>query len=98
MPARQPLAAEAAHGVDDRQERLALLREAVLDAWRRLGVALTLEDPVGFEDAKPLGERAGADPLTRALELREAARPLGEVVDEERGPLRADDLGRGGDR
>src|SRR6266581_3095043 len=32
------------------------------------------------------------------LELREAPRPLGEVVDEERGPLRADDLRTGRDR
>src|SRR3954451_10568645 len=96
--ARQPLVAEPAHGVDDRQERLALLREGVLDPRRRLWVALPLEDPVGLERAQPLGERARADALARTLELREAARAFGEIVDEQRRPLRADDLGGRCDR
>src|SRR5262249_27682555 len=94
----QPLVPELAHGVDDRQERLAFGRQAVLDPWGGLGETLPLEDAVGLECAEPFGERSWADALARALELREAARPFGQVVDEERRPLRADDLGRSGDR
>src|SRR5437868_1507195 len=98
LSARQPLVAELAHRVDDRQERLALRGQPVLDPRWRLGVALPLQQSLALERAQPLGERAGADALARALELREAARSLGEVVDEESSPLSPDDLGSGGDR
>ena len=37
--------AELAHRVDDRQERLALLGQLVLDAGRRLRIAAPLDDP-----------------------------------------------------
>src|SRR5688572_14845696 len=97
-PAAEPLVAEAAHLVDDGEERATLLRERVLDARRRLRVALPRHDLFRLEPAQPLGERARADPLARALELREPARALGEVVDDEHRPLRADDLGGAGDR
>src|SRR5215471_19987596 len=93
----EPLVPVLAHRIDDREERLALLGEAVLDPWRRLDEALPLEDPLGLEGAEPLGERARADALARALELGEAARPLGQVVNEQRRPLGADDLGGGRD-
>ena len=36
-PAAEPLVAEAAHLVDDGEERTALLRQRVLDPGRRLG-------------------------------------------------------------
>ena len=97
VAARQPRVPELAHRVDDRQHRRALLRQLVLDARRRLGVAAPLEHALLLERAEALGERARADAAARLLELREAARPLGEVVHEQRGPLRADDLGRGRD-
>ena len=43
--------AELAHRVDDREQRLPLRRQRVLDPRRRLAVALPLEDPVGLEGA-----------------------------------------------
>ena len=59
---------------------------------------MTLDDRLLLEHPQPLGERPRADPGTRVLQLGEAARPLGEVVDQQRRPLRTDDLGGGGDR
>ena len=44
MVAVQPRGAEGAHRVDDREERLALFGELVLDARRRLGVAVPYDD------------------------------------------------------
>src|SRR5688500_16383369 len=69
--AAEPLVAEAAHLSHDGQQRLALRRERVLDAWRRLGIALTRHDAFRLEPAQPLGERSRADPGTGALELGE---------------------------
>ena len=46
--------AELAHGVDDRQERLALVRQLVLDARRRLGIAAAGEDAFRLEHAQCL--------------------------------------------
>src|SRR5919201_2962549 len=88
----EPVAPEAPHGVDDRQERLALLGELVLDARRRLGVAAAHDDPLVLERPEALGEGSRADPAARVLELRETPRTLGEVVHENRRPLRTDDL------
>src|SRR6185312_8779460 len=93
-----PLVAEAAHLIDDRQERLALLGQLVLDARRRLGVAAADDDPRVLERSKALGERSRADALAGVLELREAARAFREIVDEHGRPLRAEDLSAGGDR
>src|SRR5437762_3279878 len=98
VAAVQPRVAELAHRVDDREERLALPGQLVLDARRRLGVAVPLDDPLLLERAQPLGERPRADAAAGVLELREAAGALGKVVDEQCRPLGADDLGRGGDR
>ena len=72
----QPVVAEAAHRLDDRQQRVALAGQLVLDARRRLGVALALDDPLLLEHVQPLGERARADPRAGVLELGEAARAL----------------------
>jgi tetratricopeptide (TPR) repeat protein len=88
----EPLASEAAHLADDREQRLALRRQLVLDARRRLGVAPADEDRLLLEDAEPLGERPRTYPRAGALELGEAARALREVVDEDGRPLRADDV------
>src|ERR1035437_10303935 len=87
--------AELAHRVDDREEGLALLRQLVFDAGRRLRIAAPVDDALVLESSEPLGERAGADAAAGALELREATRALGEVMDEQGGPLGADDLGGG---
>src|SRR5438105_2699907 len=93
MRAGEPLVPELAHRVDDREERLALLRQLVLDARRRLGIAVPLDDPFVLERAQALRQRPRRDTGARVLELREAARPFREVVDEEGRPLRTDDLG-----
>ncbi len=92
MLGHEPVVAEVAHRLDDRQERLALLRQLVLDPRRRLGVALPQDDPLDFECAESFRERPRADPRQGALEVREPARALGEVVDEDGRPLRADDV------
>src|SRR5204862_3953578 len=88
----EPRVAEAAHLVDDRQKRLALVRQFVLDTRRRLGVAPAHDDALVLESPQPLRERPRADPAARVLALREPARTLREVVHQERRPLRADDL------
>ena len=66
----EPLVPEAAHLVDDRQERLALRGQLVLDARRRLGVAAADDDLLLLERAQPLRERPRADALAGVLELR----------------------------
>src|SRR5262245_8323377 len=96
--AAEPLVAEAAHLVYDGEKRAPLVGQRVLDARRRLGVALARDDLLRLEPAQPLRERPRADPGARALELREPPRTLGEVVDDEHRPLRADDLGSARDR
>src|SRR5207244_13627007 len=72
----QPVVSEPSHLVDDRQQRLALVGELVLDAGRRLRVAPPDDDALLLERAEPLGERPRADPAARVLELREPARAL----------------------
>src|SRR5882724_2351993 len=93
-----PGAAELAHLADDRQERASLLRQLVLDARRRFGVAPANEDTLALEHVEALGKRAGADAGTGLLELHETARTFGKIVDDQRGPLGGDDLGRCRDR
>src|SRR3954452_15354744 len=87
---------ELAHRVDDRQQRLALASQLVLDAGRGLRIAVPLDDALALERPEPLGQRPRADAAAGALELGEPARALGEVVDQEGGPLGPDDLRRGG--
>src|SRR5207248_2387283 len=89
----EPRMPEPPHLGDDRQQSLALGRQFVLDTRWRLREAAPLDDPLVLEDAQPLGERPRADPGARVLELGEAPGPLGKIVDEQRGPLGADDLG-----
>ena len=84
VPTREPVAPELAHRVDDREERLALLRQLVLDARRRLRIAATLDNPLVFERAQALGKRSRRDPGARVLELGEPARAFREIVDEGR--------------
>src|SRR5258705_183798 len=90
--AEHPLVSELAHGVDDRQEPAALVGQRVLDAGRRLRIAVPVDELLRLEDAQPLREGARADAGTGVLELGEAPGAFREVVDEERRPLRADDL------
>src|SRR5207245_2063504 len=93
-----PAVTEAAQLLDERQQRGPVVRQRVLDARRRLGVAPAEDQLLVLECAEPFGERARADAGARVLELGKAAWPLGEVVNEQRRPLGADDLGAGGDR
>jgi len=51
MPAIEPPVAELAHRIDDRKQRLALLRERVLDARGGLGIAQALQDALLLEVA-----------------------------------------------
>src|SRR5437763_487421 len=94
----QPGVPEAAHLLDDRQERVALVGQLVLDPRRRFRIAVPRDDALVLEGAEALRKRPRTDAGARVLELREAPRPLREVVDEQRRPFRADDLGAGGDR
>ena len=94
----QPRVAECAHRCDNRQQSLALLGQRVLDPGGRLGKALAREHGEPLECVESLRERSRADSRAGPFELREAARTLGEVVHDQRGPLGADDLGGAGDR
>src|SRR3954454_14200318 len=89
----QPAGAVFAHRLDDRDERKALVREAVLDARRDLGVGLALEDALLLQRAQAQRECAGADALERALELAEPRAALSQVADDQHRPLAADNLG-----
>src|SRR5437764_829526 len=84
----QPGVPEAAHLLDDRQERVALVGQLVLDPRRRFRIAVPRDDALVLEDAEAFRERPRTDAGARVLELREAPRPLREVVDEPK-------LGRG---
>src|SRR6187200_1552655 len=61
--AAEPLVAEAAHLVHDGEESFALRGERVLDARRRLRVALARDDLLRLEPPQPLRERPRADPF-----------------------------------
>src|SRR5439155_26016957 len=84
----EPGMPEAAHLLDDRQQRLAFSGQLVLDPRGRLRVAVPLDDALVFEGAQALRQGPRADPGARLLELRGAPRPLGELVDEQGRPLR----------
>src|SRR4051794_8624876 len=88
----QPVGAVAAHRVDDRDQRPALLGELVLDARRDLREGLARDDALLLERAQPQRQRARGDAVQRALELTEPAATLGEVADHQQRPLAADDL------
>src|SRR5215212_6666699 len=88
----EPLAAVAAHVVDQRHQGLALGRERVLDPRRDLGIGVALDYAVLLERAQPQRERAWADPRERPLELTEAAAALGKIADHEDRPLAANDV------
>jgi hypothetical protein len=51
-----------------------------------------LDDAFDFEHVQALRQRAGADAGARVLQLCEAARALGEIVDEQRCPFRPDQV------
>ena len=93
MAAAEPAVPERAHLVDDRQQAAPLLGERVLDPRRRFREAPSLQEALVLERAQALGERARADPRTGVLELAEAPGALGKVVNDQRRPLGADDLG-----
>src|SRR5689334_18009869 len=75
-----PRMAELPHLADDRQERTTLIRQLVLDARRRFGIAAPHDRALLLEHVEPLRQRARADAGTRGLELLEATRPFGEIV------------------
>ena len=76
----------------------ALVGERVLDARGNLGVGRRLDDALLLEGPEAEREGARADPLEGALQLAEAKRGVGEVADDEEGPLAGDDLSRPADR
>src|SRR5207248_11719860 len=84
---RQVRVPELPHLADDREEGLALFRQLVLDARRALRIAAADEKALLLERAQPLRQRARAAAGAGVLELREAARPFGQVVDEQCRPL-----------
>ena len=65
--------AVAAHVLDQRHQRLALLGQRVLDPRRNLGEGVARDDALLFQRPQAQRERARADPLQRALQLAEAA-------------------------
>ena len=76
---------------------------AVMDSWDAvtdgfINKARAFPTAWGIEGAQPQRKRAGADSLAGVLQLGEPARAFGEVVDDQNGPLRPDDLGARGDR
>jgi Iron-dependent Transcriptional regulator len=86
----QPVVAEAPHLVDDREQGDAFLRQLVLDPRGRLGIALAQHHTMPLQRMQALRERAWADPGASVLELGEPAWALGEVMDDQRRPLRSD--------
>ena len=94
----EPVRAELSHLADDRQERPALLGQLVLDAGRRLRIAVPGDDAGLLERPQTVGERSRAHSLADAFELSETARSAAELVDEQRCPFRSDDLAGGRDR
>src|SRR5215210_2454256 len=90
----EPLAAVAAHVVDQRSQSLALRRQRVLHARGHFGIGVALDDALLLERPQAQREGAGADPRQRALELAEAGTAVGEVPDHEHRPLAADDVRR----
>src|SRR5262249_18605918 len=88
----EPAAAIGAHVLDQGDQGLTLVGQLVRDPRRDLGVGATLDYPLPLQRPQAQRERAGADSLERALELTEAKRGVGEVADDEEGPLPRDDL------
>src|SRR4051794_622250 len=82
----EPFFAVAAHRLDDRDQRAALLGQAVLDARRHLGEGLALDHALLLQCSQPQRQRARADALQRALQLAEARAPVREVPDHQHRP------------
>jgi hypothetical protein len=89
--------AEATHLMHDGEKRTPLLGQGVLDPRWRLRIALAPDEPFRLEPTEAFGQGARADACTGTFELCEAARPLGEIVNEEDRPLGAHDLGSSSD-
>jgi hypothetical protein len=94
----QPATAVAAHVLDQRHQRFALLGQRVLDPGRHLGEGVAGDDALFFKRPQAQREGARADPLQRALQLAEAAAPFGQIADDQEGPLPTDDVGGTADR
>jgi len=60
---------ELPHLLDDRQQRLAVVRELVLDARGTFRVASAFHEALVLERTETLGKSARADPGARMLEL-----------------------------
>src|SRR4051812_6687420 len=88
-----PLLAPDAHGEEDAVQLAALVGEAVLDADGALGVDGARDEAARLQLAQVLAEDLGADAADGALELVEAHRRAGQLVEDDEVPLLADDLG-----
>ena len=93
----QPLAPVGAHVLDQRDEGAALAGELIGHPRWHLGEGAALDDPLLLERPQAQRQGAGTDPLEGALELTEPERVIGEVADDEEGPLAGDDLRRPAD-
>ena len=77
---------------------LPLSVSSYVDPGRDLGIGAALDDSLLLQRPQAQREGARADPLERSLELAEAQRVVGEVANDEEGPLAGDDLRRAADR
>src|SRR3954471_10467214 len=95
---RQPAAPVGAHVLDQRHQGTALLGELIGDARGHLGEGVALDDALFLE--RPQAQRKGprADALERPLQFAEAERVIGEIADDQKGPLAGDDLRRPANR
>ena len=94
----QPAAAKGPHLIDDGEQRVTLLGQGVFDPRRHLGEALAFDDVRLFQPLQTLGERLRTDAGEGSLEFAEAAVAAGQITDDERGPLIADELRGARDR
>ena len=92
----QPLFTKCAHAFQDRKERMPLPGQAVLNTRRNLGKASAADHLGLFQAPQPVGERLGADPVQRTLQLTEAAATRLQISHNERCPAIPDQDGRAG--
>ncbi len=77
---------------------MSLEREGVLDAWRHLGEAGSLDNLGFLKSLEALGERLGTDAGEGPLQFAEPSAAVREVPHDKRRPLVANDLRGAGHR
>jgi hypothetical protein len=94
----EPLAAEFAHAIDDRQEGVALFGQDVFDARRNFGEAMALDHFSLFEPFQPFAQCFWADAVQRALKLAKTALAMSKIAEDQRRPFISNDLRGPGNR